>query len=278
MFETKLVETSRGTFEVFTRGEGAPLVYTHLYSEYNSLGNLMSQQLSEYYKVYIINLRGAGQSDDQTEEYTYSMDDAIRDIEAVREALNIEQWGFAGHSTGGFLALKYAVMYPESLTKIIAGGLCASGEYMNHPESIYSKKNPNNKRMLEIFDELRASETTGEERRELSKEWIMMSLYNKDAYYEMLKRKESGRTLMFKIDYFTDELADYDVREQLKETHVRAYIYCGLHDAQCPHVFSKEAADLMPNATLETFEYSNHMPDIEEEVKFEAFLKSTISE
>ena len=138
----------------------------------------MSQQLSKLYKVYIINLRGAGKSDDQTEEYTYSMDDAIHDIEAVREALDIKQWAFAGHSTGGFLALKYAVMYSEALTKIIAGGLCATGEYMNHPDSIYSKKNPNNKRMLEIFEQLRAPEATREERRTLSKEWIMMSLYN----------------------------------------------------------------------------------------------------
>lgn len=151
MFETKLVESSRGIFEVFVRGEGEPLIYTHLYSEYNSLGNLMSQQLSEHYKVYIINLRGAGQSDNQTEKYTYSMDDAIHDLEAVRESLNIKEWAFAGHSTGGFLALKYAIMYPGSLTKIIAGGLCATGEYMNHPESIYCKENPNNQRMLDIF-------------------------------------------------------------------------------------------------------------------------------
>ncbi len=145
------------------------------------------------------------------------MDDAIHDLEAIREALDIDKWTFSGHSTGGFLALKYAVMYPDSLTKIIAGGLCASGEYMNHPGSIYCTDNPNNKRMKGIFSEMRASEVTREERIELSKEWIMMPFYRKDAYYDMLKRKESGRTLMFKIDYFTDELKNYDVREDLKK-------------------------------------------------------------
>lgn len=277
MFNTELVHSKRGTFEVFVYGQGEPLAYTHLYSEYNSNGDIMSQQLSEHYKVYVINLRGAGQSDDKTEQYTYSMDDAVHDLEAVREALDIKEWTFAGHSTGGFLALKYAVMYPKSLTKIIAGGLCASGEYMNHPESIYCKNNPNNQRMKNIFAEMRVPEVTREERIELAKEWIMMSLYRKDAYYDMLKRKNSGRTLMFKIDYFTKELKDYDVRDELQKSAVRAYIYCGRHDAQCPYVFSKEAADLMPNATLETFEYSNHMPDIEEEDKFKKFLESTIS-
>lgn len=236
----------------------------------------MSQHLSERYKVYIINLRGAGKSDDQTEKYTYSMDDAIHDLEAVREALNIEKWTFSGHSTGGFLALKYSVMFSGRLTKIIAGGLCASGEYMSHPESIYCKDNPNNKRMMEIFKEMRQSDKTREQRIELSKEWTMMSLYRKEAYYEMLTRKMSGRTLVQKIDHFTSELRDYDVREQLKTSSVRAFIYCGRHDAQCPHVFSEEAARLMPNGTLETFEYSNHSPDIEEEEKFKAFIASTI--
>jgi|SRR5699024_9848838 len=276
MFTQKLVQTDRGQFEVFVRGEEELLAFTHLYSEFNENGDIMSQHLSGHYKVYIINLRGAGKTDDRTEKYTYSMDDAIYDIESVRQELNIEKWTFAGHSTGGFLALKYAVMYPKKLTKIIAGGLCASGEYMDHPDSIYCKDNPNNKRMLEIFEEMRLPGTTREQRIELAKEWTMMSLYREEVYYDMLTRKMNGRTLVHKIDYFTSELSDYDVREQLKTSPVRAYIYCGRHDAQCPHVFSEETVNLMPNGTLETFEYSNHNPDIEEEEKFKKFLAGTI--
>src|SRR5699024_6618996 len=131
------------------------------------------------------------------------------------------------------------------LIKIIAGGLCASGEYMNHPDSIYCTKNPNSQRMKGIFTEMRSPEATSEERNELAKEWIMMSLYRKDAYDDMLKRKHSGRNLMFKIDYYTEELTEYDVRDELKQSGVRAYIYCGRHGAQCPDVLIKEAADLM---------------------------------
>lgn len=276
MFTHKVIQTDRGQFEIFIRGKGEPLAYTHLYSEFNENGDIMSQNLSEHYKVIIINLRGAGKTDDQIDEYSYSMDDAIHDLEAVRDALNIDKWGFSGHSTGGFLALKYSVMFPERLTKIIAGGLCASGDYMYHPDSIYCTNNPNNKRMMEIFEEMRQPGTTREQRIELSKEWLMMSLYREEAYYEMLNRKMSGRTLVHKIDYFTAELRDYDVREQLKTSSVRAFIYCGRHDAQCPHLFSEEAAELMPNGTLETFEYSNHSPDIEEEEKFKGFIAGTV--
>ncbi|MFC3418037.1 alpha/beta fold hydrolase [Salinicoccus hispanicus] len=278
MFESTVINTSRGQFEVFKRGHGEPLAFTHLYSEFNQNGNTMARALAEYYTVYIINLRGAGGSDGPTETYTYSMDDAIHDMEAIRETLGFEEWTFSGHSTGGFLALKYAVMYPDKLNKIIAGGLCASYEYMDHPDSIYCADNPNNSRMKEIFSELRKPDTPRETRIEIAKEWIMMSLYRKEAYYDLLERKESGRTLMDKIDYFTAELNEYDVREELKKTPVEAFIYSGRHDAQCPYIFSKEAADLMPNGSLTTFEFSNHNPDIEEEEKFNAFIKETANE
>lgn len=69
MFETELVETRRGVFEVFTR----------LYSEYITNGDIMSQQLSEHYKVHIINLYGAGQPDNQTEQYNYSIAETVHE-------------------------------------------------------------------------------------------------------------------------------------------------------------------------------------------------------
>lgn len=276
MFEEKIIKTERGTFEIFKKGNGEPLAFTHLYSEFNTLGNTMAHMLAEHYTVHIINLRGAGGSDGPTDAYTYSMDDAIHDMEAIRKALNIDAWTFSGHSTGGFLALKYAIKYPESLDKIIAGGLCASYEYMEHPESIYCPDNPNNPRMKEIFSELRNPDTPKEKRIQLSKEWMMMSLHEEASYYKVMSKKESGRTLMDKLDFFTSELKYYDVRDALESTPVKAFIYCGRHDAQCPHIFSEEAAELMPNASLTTFEYSNHNPDIEEEEAFKHFIESTV--
>ena len=61
----------------------------------------------------------------------YSMTETIKDLEAIREALYINKWGFAGHSTGGMLALVYATEAQESLTKIIVGA-AASKEYASH--------------------------------------------------------------------------------------------------------------------------------------------------
>lgn len=81
---------------------------------------------------------------------------------------------------------------------------------------------------------------------------------------------------MHKLDYSTKKLDNYDIRDDLRQCKTAAFIYCGLHDAQCPYIFSKEAAELLPNASLETFEFSNHLPFIEEEEKFKEYIRLTV--
>lgn len=277
MWEKYYIETDRGKFEYFQKGEGKPLCVTHLYSEFNSNGNLFASAFTNHYTVYLINLRGCGNSTHDTTKYNLGMVDAVRDLEAIREALNFKDWTYAGHSTGGMLALQYAIMCPKRLVKIIAGGLCASAEYMNHKNSIYCRDNDQNARLREIFAVLRDVASTIDERRAVNKEWTMMSLYNESAYDEMIARPNSGKTVSKRLDYFSyKELPTFDLRLELENVNIQAHIYAGIYDAQCPHEFAVEVAELMPNAIMSTFEYSNHFPFIEEEEEFIKFVESTV--
>ncbi|MEN2767538.1 alpha/beta fold hydrolase [Ornithinibacillus xuwenensis] len=277
MWEKHVIKTARGSFEYFQRGTGEPLCVTHLYSAFNEKGNTFAEPFTNHYKVFLINLKGCGDSDTAKQDFEYSMEEAVKDLEAIRLSLGYEKWAFAGHSTGGMLALKYAIMAENSLTKIIAGGLCASDAYMEHPDSIYCKENPNNPRIIEIIRALNSSDTPIEERRELNKEWFLMSIYNPSQYEEIIKKPNSGKVVGKRLDYFSKvELKDYDLRPKLSGVRIPAYIYSGLYDAQCPYVFSKEAADLLGNASMTTFERSNHNPFDEQEEKFKAFVMKTL--
>lgn len=273
MWEQCLIETVRGTFEVFKKGTGQPVCVTHLYSEFNENGNLFADTFTAHATVYLVNLRGCGNSTDDLSTFNYSMAHTVEDLEAIRQALGFEKWIFAGHSTGGMLALKYAIISPHSLIHIVAGGLCASSDYMHHPDSIYCTDNLNNQRIREILALLGNPESTLEERRAAGKEWSLMSLHHEESYDRMISRPNSGKTVSKRLDYFSyEELPTYDLRPELPHVTTTAYIYCGLHDAQCPHKFSAEAAELMPNATLQTFKDSNHFPSIEEEEAFVQFI------
>ena len=97
MWKQYLIETSRGNFEYFQKGHGKPLCVTHLYSEFNAKGNTFALPFTEHYSVYLINLKGCGESDEVEYESEYSMSETVKDLEAIREALTIKKWGFAGH-------------------------------------------------------------------------------------------------------------------------------------------------------------------------------------
>ncbi|MCY9549589.1 alpha/beta hydrolase [Lysinibacillus xylanilyticus] len=63
-----------------------------------------------------------------------NLEEVILDLEANREAIHIPKWAFAGHSTGDLLALQYAVLKQQSLTKCICGCSSASKAYASHPK------------------------------------------------------------------------------------------------------------------------------------------------
>lgn len=277
MWEKHVIETNRGQFELFKKGEGEPLCVTHLYSEFNQNGNLFANSFSHKYSVYLINLTGCGNSTEGKGNDKYSMDASVKDLEAIRESLGYQVWSFAGHSTGGMLGLKYAIQSQASLKRIVVGGLCASADYMRHPGSIYCVENPNNKRLREIFAVLKDPKATIDERKAVSKEWTMMSLYNKAVYDEMINRPNSGKTVSKRLDYYSNkELPNYDLKPLLSFIRVPTYIYAGLYDAQCPYEFGVEAAELVKTSTFKVFHQSNHYPFIEEEEEFKHFVDSII--
>ncbi|MFY3793294.1 alpha/beta fold hydrolase [Ureibacillus sp. MALMAid1270] len=276
MWIQRFVETKRGKFELFEKGDGEPLVITHLYSEFDIRGNAFASSFTELYHVYLINLRGAGNSVGAQNESEYSMDETVLDLEAIREALGIDKWAFGGHSTGGMLALKYAVLKESSLTKIIVSGAAASIRYNTDPNSIYNNQNPNFNRIREIMNAFNDPDLPVEERKKLSREWTLMSFYKEENLAKAYEKPSSAKTVGERLDYFRKvDCQSYDVTEQIKQVTIPAFVCSGLHDAQCPYRFGVEIADLIPNATLTTFEQSNHYPFWEEEQAFNEFVKLT---
>ncbi len=269
MWEKQFVDTSRGQFEIFTEGNGEPICVTHLYSEFNELGNYFADAFIGKFKVYLINLKEAGNSCRAIEDDELSMRESCLDLEAIRIALHFEKWSYAGHSTGGMLGLYYATLYPLSLSKLLVGGATASNKYMEHEGSMYSPKSPLNIKLKEIFSVLNSPNSTIEERRNANKEWTNMSLYNTERRDEYFLKPSSGKVVQRRLDYYSFcDLPKYNILNELSKVKVPTIVYCGRYDAQCPLSFSKEISDNLMYSRLYIFEFSNHFPFIEEKDKF----------
>ncbi|MCL2774385.1 MAG: alpha/beta fold hydrolase [Oscillospiraceae bacterium] len=80
-----------------------------------------AELLSESMNVVIFDQRGVLRSDAIDEENFNAMV-LVEDIEDIRQILNIDKICLAGHSFGGFLALVYALKYPQNTDKIVFMG------------------------------------------------------------------------------------------------------------------------------------------------------------
>lgn len=98
-------------------GSGPALVLLHGFLESKAIWDEFTETLVKDFTVIAIDMPGHGESDILAE--THSM---ILMAEAVKEVLsaeNISQIVISGHSMGGYVALQFAVKYPEILKGLV---------------------------------------------------------------------------------------------------------------------------------------------------------------
>jgi proline iminopeptidase len=272
-----LIDTPRGTFEVFCKGEGEPICVTHHYSEFNETGDYFAESFTRTHQVYLVNLREAGNSAKAEEPYHLSMLETIFDLEGIREALGFEKWGYAGHSTGGMLGIIYGIYFSSSLRFNVIVGAAAREYYTFSEDCIYNKKHPQYNRMQELIEALKRSDLSSQERKKLSCERTKLSLYNPEQYNEFFNLNIRKKISAARLNYFNREIQIFDVTKKLKLISSPTLIMCGKYDVQCPLTYSLEMNELIPDSKLVVFNDSNHYPFLEESElflnEFRPFLK-----
>ncbi|MCU4763794.1 alpha/beta hydrolase [Bacillus cereus] len=268
MWKQQMINTKRGTFELFTKGNGEPLCITHHYSQFNETGDYFADVFTATHCVLLINLRGAGNYSAKAQvENELSMIETIHDLEAIQETLQLPTWHFAGHSTGGMLGLLYAITYPKSLQSLVVVGAAASN-YTETPFCIYHPEHPQFHYMQQLIENLKSPHLTNEERKELSTKRTKLSLYKPENYNSYFDKPIKKTMSASRMNAFAHEYPAFDLREHLPSIQTKTLIICGRHDVQCPLQYSIEMHKGIRNSTFVTFEESNHYPFLEEATHF----------
>lgn len=277
MWIQQMIHTKRGTFELFTKGNGEPLCITHHYSQFNETGDYFADVFTSTHRVFLINLRDAGNSVKANSEKELSMIETIHDLEAIREAIQLPTWHFAGHSTGGMLGLLYAITYPNSLQSLVIVGAAASN-YTETPFCIYHPAHPKFHYMQQLIENLKNPLLTSEERKELSTKRTKLSLYKPENYNSYFDKPIKKIMSASRMNAFSHEYPAFNLREHLPSMKTKTLIICGRHDVQCPIQYSIEMHKGIRSSIFVTFEESNHYPFLEEAAQFtsttQTFYKS----
>ena len=208
--------------------------------------------------------RGQGRSDRGNPD-TYTLDENVDDMEALRRHLGLGPVVSIGTSYGGMVAMAHAARYPGSVSRLVLIVTAAHGGFIPRAQQIVQARGtPEQQRVCETLwagafrteDELRAYYR------------VMGPLYalrdSPDGASDARARATHAAEPLNRAFGPGGFLRDFDLRPELPRITAPTLILAGRHDWICPPEFSEEIARLIPGATLRIFENSSHSIRLDE--------------
>lgn len=118
--ESRAVETDRLETHLLERGDegGEPVVFLHGNVSSSRFFAELLAELPENVHALAPDLRGYGDSERRPIDATRGLRDFADDVRALIEALDLGRVSLVGWSTGGGVALRYAIDHPEAVTSL----------------------------------------------------------------------------------------------------------------------------------------------------------------
>jgi proline-specific peptidase len=276
----KKIKVNGVTLFVEDQGQGPAIITLHggpgLGSRHDDAA-VFGAFAAEGYRVVSYDQRGNGESDG-AEPYSHEQFNA--DTEALRKELGLGKIVIAGGSYGGFLALEYALRYPENVAGVVLRDTAASNSfhYIAHERALKSGLPDITQELLDrMFDGLVYD---NDDMRFLYK--AILPLYWVNFTQEDLDKHLNSIIFRYETHNwaFSNNQPNFNIVDKLKTIQAPTLVLCGRHDWITPLEASEEIAREIPNSRLVVFENSGHSPQNEEREKFlgevRQFLKQVL--
>ncbi|MEU7880183.1 alpha/beta fold hydrolase [Microbispora bryophytorum] len=258
--------------------EGAPVLIAHHGG--GGIGSLAEPKatfgpLSDLFRVVVFDARGCGLSEGVP---PYSHAQWAADVDALREWAGAESVVIAGGSYGGFIAMEYAIAYPDRVRAMILRDTSPDRTNLE-----LAHENARRQTRVELDWENYERYWSGDIRddADLKARWAeLIPLY--DHEYDPAKAAARVEAGIYRYEAhnwcFQHNAPIYDVKPQLPSVTCPTLVTVGRHDWVTPVSSSETIASLVPNSTLVVFEESGHSPQIEEAELFQQTMREFLAE
>ena len=215
-----------------------------------------SAPLRDTAQLVYIDHRGSGRSA-RVDPETYTLDQNIDDVDALREYLGLERISILGSSYGGMVAQGYAIRYPDRVANLILVATAPSYRFMEDAQRIVGERGtPEQQRVCQWLWE--GSFQSQQQVYEYYK--AMGPMYSTTCDLEKLEKGWSRGIRNFEqLNYgFSSFLRTYDFIDQLHSIKCPTLVMGGAHDWICPPNHSEIMAEKIPRAHLKIFANSSH--------------------
>ncbi|WP_298227588.1 alpha/beta hydrolase [Gryllotalpicola sp.] len=226
--------------------------------------------LADRFRVIVFDSRGCGLSEAIG---PYSHEQWASDVDEIRKWAGVEKVVVAGGSYGGFIALEYAVRYPEHVSALLLRDTSADGSNLE-----LAFENARNQDRVEInwkhFNRYWSGNVRDDA--ELKALWAeLIPLY--DYEYDEARSKAAVEAGIYRHEAhnacFQLNFPSYDLKPYLPGIAVPTLVTVGRGDWVTPVSASETIARLIPDAELVVFEKSGHSPQIEEREEFQRVIR-----
>lgn len=231
--------------------------------------------LADTFRVVVYDARGCGISEGKP---PYSHAQWAADLDGVREWLGVEKVVVAGGSYGGFIAMEYAIAYPEHTRGMIL-----------------RDTSPDSSNLKLVFENARKQTRvalnwdnferywTGQIRddADLRACWAEIApLYSFEYDPERAAARVENGSYRYETHNwcFQQNRPNYDVKPALPGVQCPTLITVGRDDWVTPVVMSETIASLIPDSRLVIFEKSGHSPPSDEPELFQRVVREFLGE
>jgi proline iminopeptidase len=216
---------------------------------------------ADTFRVIVFDARGSGVSEGRP---PFTHEQWVADVEALREWAGAERFVMAGGSYGGFIAMEYAIRYPDRLTALVLRDTSA-----DHENEKAARRNAENSTRVTIDREKLDRINTGRVRdnEDLRDCWReILPLY--DHVYDPAAVEAKVEATFYRYQThnfaFAVNQPNYDIKAELPKITCPTLVTVGRDDWITPVESSRTIVELIPDARLVVFEKSGHSPQIEE--------------
>ena len=190
---------------------------------------------------------------------TYTLDENVEDMEALRRHLGLGPIVSIGTSYGGMVAMAHAARYPDAVSHLVLIVTAAHGGFIPRAQRIVWERGTDEQRAVCETLWAGAFQTVEEMRHYYA---VMGPMYARshdpaagDAGRMRAIYSPEPLNRAFGPNGF---LRGFDLRPELPRIAAPTLVLAGRHDWICPPEFSEEIARLIPGADLRVFEHSSH--------------------
>ena len=228
---------------------------------------------------------GCGNSFVEGHPELFNADTWIKELIALREHLGLDEIHLLGQSWGGMQAIWYALEYkPKGIKSYILSSTLSSAKLWEKEQKrrISYMSEADQKALLEAE---KTGDYSSKEYNEALDRFMKMYCAGEvtENDPECLRRPKKSGSEAYVVGWGHNEfspsgtLAGYEFTDRLHEIKEPCLITSGAIDLSSPYI-AKTMYDRIPNSKWELFEYSRHMPFVEENEKYMEVLIKWLEE